>query len=277
MKNLLFFMLSVFAFDIPMCHSQVPSTWNSSYDPSYAPITKKSLSTVMRRNSKNAVLLLQLIEKSQTFKYGDVAFKTLDSMRQQYPTNAEVQAVYCWAYLQQIDTAYVKGGDYRERAKIEQSSFESALSQSRKISPNNWLLVFIDGYRNYAGGVEDWQKALPLLERATILAPQDKYARAFCWTYYGSALNLAAMRTKVTYYKDKPVTHQRAVQALETAAKIDPRQTSTWLTLFSIYQDDLPSRQDAIRAKRGFLRALPPQRRAKLPKWIKQSLARYPD
>lgn len=77
-------------------------------------------------------------------------------------------------------------------------------------------------------------------------------------------------------YKDELVTFQKSVQVLEKAGKIDPRSTAVWLTLFSIYNTDLKDRENALRAKRAFLKALPTERRGKLAKWIKTMFAKYP-
>jgi len=274
MRNILTFLVTFVFFASP-CLAQSPVGWNLAWDPDFATVSKEAMTQEMQRSSTNAAGLVKMIQKAMAFKYGDVAFSTLDALRKQHPDSPDTLAAFCWAYELQLDNAYMKGGDYRPRSSTQERTFKGVLAHAKQLAPNHWLVNFVSGHHAYAWGAEDFNVALPLLERAIRFVPEDRYIRAYCWTTYGGALNLAAMRKYV--YKKQTVTFGQSVQALEKAVKIDPRQTGAWLTLFSTYQSDLKDRQNALRAKRGFLRAYPKPRLAKLPKWIKQNFAHYPD
>lgn len=145
------------------CAAQTNSDWNPQWDPDYAPITQQSMVSTIQRNSQNAAVLVKMIQKAMAFKYGDVAYETLDKMRQQHPNSPDTLAAFCWAYELQLGNAYMKGGDYHTRTAKEDRVFKDTLARAKKLAPDHWLVNFVSGYRAYAKGVEDFDKALPLL------------------------------------------------------------------------------------------------------------------
>jgi hypothetical protein len=275
MKNFYLLLVGLLALLASPCLAQKSSAWSPDYDPNYAPLSKEQLSGKLRQNKSNAAELVKLIERSKAARLGDVAFRTLSTLRLQHRNNPDVLAAFCWAYLQDIDTAFRQGGDYRERTKAEIRVFEDAFNRVQQSAPRHWLALLINGYRAYVRGKEDFKVALPLLKESIRQAPNDRYIRSLCWTFHGAALNLAAMHGYI--YKGKKVTFHDATKVLETAAKIDPRRTATWSTLFSIYHTDLKDKAGALRAKRGFLKACPKEWLPKLPKRIKTLFALYPN
>lgn len=275
MKILRSFQMALLVLAVLAPSVQSATQWDKAYDPDFAPLTKEDLSSRLRQNKSNAAELVKLIERSKASKLGDVAFRTVSALRLQYPNNPDTLSAFCWAYLQDIDTAFVKGGDYRERTKTETRIFEDVFARVQRLAPKHWLVVMIKGYRAHVRGTNNFTIALPLLKEAIELAPDDQYIQAFCWRKYGAACNGAAVRGHA--HQGRKVTFHDSIRALETAAKIDPSQTATWLTLFMKYHYDLKNKENALRAKRGFLTAYPKERLPKLQKWIKELFALYPD
>lgn len=247
----------------------IAQTTVPNYDPLFVPATSKSLVQAAQRNSKNADALVKLIRKSIESKQTEAVFKTLDKMRREQPNNAVVLAAYVMAHDASLYQVRRRTGIIRQRTEQETQTANEALARAKQLNPKLWLPYTIEGFQVGWSPPWDYDRGLTLLQKGVDLAPRNSFAR------HQFALVLSLAANNKGKWQNKVVTHRQAAEQCEIALKFDPKAADTAFLLFALYDIDLKDKAGATRAKRAFLKALPPK--YNISKSVRERLALYPD
>ena len=211
------------------------------YDFAYAPISEADISTEIKNNSTDAIVLYQLIRRTASQKVLMVAFNSLNELRQADQGNAVVLAAYCLAFdIAGTDHYVAKFNPTAEEEEARQTAMEDAY----RLAPNLWLTYAVEG-RQLVNQPGSEAKAFSLLQKAVELAPDVSIVHdllANCYLVYDSP------------FKSIP----KALEEEKKALKLKPVISNAPFTLLWIYLYATPDEDAAIYYKKAFLNTVPP-------------------
>ena len=233
----------------------------AGYDPAFLPIAPSDLQQGIEAHTHDAVALYQLVRRAANQKQLELAYVTLQRMKDQQPNNAVVQAAFCFAWQVAIGD-YAQPGEvvgFSDGRHISSDEYTASLDRAKRINPKLWLIYDVEGRMLVLDPKQD-RHGIALLQKAESLAPGlsvTHYLLGWAYSVYD------------TPYHSFP----KAAGELQTALTLKPVLANAALSLFNIYDVCIPDPEKAREAKQAVLLTLPP--RIKLSEEGQRRLAKY--